>query len=78
MAIRDVVTGGLGNGSFSSTIAFLAIDGFSVGDEAVTVIGVKWVAGEVYLPGFKEGDIFKPDFIEGDLFKPGFQEGEVI
>lgn len=37
MAIRDVVTGGFGNGTFSGTIALVVTRGYSIGEAVAEV-----------------------------------------
>jgi hypothetical protein len=47
--------------------------------QTITVItGGQWVAGQTYVPGFKQGHTYTPGFQEGEFYKPGFQQGQVI
>lgn len=67
MAIRDIVTRGYGNGTYSGTIAKVVTRGYSIGEAVATVDGPGcFVMGQVYHPGFKEGDEYKPGFQEGE------------
>lgn len=44
---------------------------------SVTVIGGgKFVAGQVYSPGFTQGQSYSPGFEEGQTYSPGFKAGE--
>ena len=77
MSIRDVVTGGFGNGTFTSTIPFTVTDGYSIGEAVATIDGPGcWAQGDVFLPGFKAGDTHNPSFVQGDSFLPGFKAGQ--
>lgn len=46
--------------------------------EQLLIVGGCWVAGDVFLPGFKAGEGYLPGFQQGDVYQPGFQAGQRV
>lgn len=57
MAIRDVVTIGYGNGSFSPGVSKIPTLGYGIG-AAVVSISMYVQSQDVYVPGAKRQDVF--------------------
>ena len=66
MAIRDVVTMGFGNGTFSPGVVKLPTIGYSIGPSLATPIHSGcWAKGELYKLGYKAGELYNLGFKEG-------------
>jgi len=73
MAIRDVVTRGFGNGTYSPGVTKVPTRGYS---PALTPLGACWAEGQTYDPGYKAGQVYKPGFQEGQAYAPGYKTGQ--
>lgn len=59
MAVRDVVTAGFGNGTFSGSIGFVVTRGYSIAQAAVITSGALFFRGKKVSPLFR-GDKVGP------------------
>ena len=78
MAIRDVVTMGFGNGTYSPGVAKLPTFGYSIGEATIQILSGCWAQGEVYNLGYQTGQTYRPGFKAGEINKPGFKEGQEV
>jgi hypothetical protein len=73
MPIRNVVTRGYSNGTFSLGIITVSTRGYTIGS-AVGTIGYA-VAGMAYIPGVQAVQIFIAGAKDGEAYLPGGQKG---
>ena len=76
MTIAGVVSRGYGNGAYDPGVAFVPTRGYTIGVDIDIAGPACWVAGQVYLPGFKSGQVYLPEFKEGQEYLPGFKAGQ--
>lgn len=74
MAIRDVVTGGFGNGTFSGTIALVVTRGYAIGEAVDAPDSVYFADITAGVPGFYEITSTMPAFEDITATMPGFYE----
>ncbi len=76
MAIGNTLTGGLGNGTLTTTIPLVLLRGLhtSAEDPATTTACV--MRAEAFAPGAAEGDVFETGAFRGEVFETGTAAGE--
>ena len=78
MAIRDIVTLGFGNGTFSPGVNDIPTLGYSIGAAVALVLGPYCIeAGEVFVAGAVAGEIFVAGPMAGEVFVAGAEAGEI-